>query len=49
MLGFGVFQIADLDECEQAVVDALEVGYRPIDTAASYANEAAVGRLGGRR
>jgi 2,5-diketo-D-gluconate reductase A len=44
MLGFGVFQITDLDECEQAVVDALEVGYRLIDTAASYANEEAVGR-----
>lgn len=44
MIGFGVFQIADLDECEQAVVDALEVGYRLIDTAASYANEEAVGR-----
>lgn len=44
ILGFGVFQIADLDECEQAVVDALEVGYRHIDTAASYGNEEAVGR-----
>jgi len=44
ILGFGVFQIADLEQCEQAVVDALEVGYRLIDTAASYGNEEAVGR-----
>lgn len=44
ILGFGVFQIADLEECEQAVGDALEVGYRLIDTAASYGNEEAVGR-----
>jgi len=42
--GFGVFQIADLDECERSVVDAIEVGYRLIDTAASYMNEEAVGR-----
>lgn len=44
ILGFGVFQIADLSECERAVVDAIEVGYRLIDTAASYENEEAVGR-----
>src|SRR5574340_1387459 len=44
ILGFGVFQISDLEECEQAVVDALEVGYRLIDTAAWYGNEEAVGR-----
>jgi 2,5-diketo-D-gluconate reductase A len=44
LLGFGVFQIPDLAECEQAVVDALEVGYRLIDTARSYLNEDAVGR-----
>ena len=44
MLGFGVFQVSDLAVCEQAVLDALEVGYRLIDTAASYMNEAAVGR-----
>src|SRR5271157_1128236 len=44
VLGFGVFQIADLKECEQAVVDAIESGYRHIDTAASYLNEEAVGR-----
>ena len=43
ILGFGVFQVADLKECERAVSDALEVGYRLIDTAASYGNEAAVG------
>lgn len=44
LLGFGVFQIDDLAKCEQVVVDALEVGYRSIDTAASYGNEEAVGR-----
>ena len=43
LLGFGVFQIADLAECERAVVDALSVGYRLLDTAASYGNEEAVG------
>jgi diketogulonate reductase-like aldo/keto reductase len=43
LLGFGVFQIADLAECERAVTDALRVGYRLIDTAASYGNEEAVG------
>jgi len=42
--GFGVFQIADSNECERSVVDAIEVGYRLIDTAASYMNEEAVGR-----
>lgn len=44
ILGFGVFQITDLAECEQSVIDAIEVGYRHIDTAASYMNEEAVGR-----
>lgn len=44
MLGFGVYQIKDPKECEQAVVDAISVGYRLIDTAASYGNEEAVGR-----
>jgi 2,5-diketo-D-gluconate reductase A len=44
ILGFGVFQVADLKECERAVRDALEVGYRLIDTAASYGNEEAVGK-----
>lgn len=42
--GFGVFQIADPNECERSVVDAIETGYRLIDTAASYMNEEAVGR-----
>lgn len=43
ILGFGVFQVKDLDECEGAVIDAIETGYRLIDTAQSYANEEAVG------
>ena len=47
-LGFGVFQIADPDVCGQAVYDALMSGYRLIDTAAIYGNEAAVGRAGKR-
>lgn len=44
VLGFGVFQIQDAQECEQAVYDAIKIGYRLIDTAASYLNEEAVGR-----
>jgi 2,5-diketo-D-gluconate reductase A len=44
ILGFGVFQISDPAECERSVVDAIEVGYTHIDTAASYMNEEAVGR-----
>lgn len=43
MLGFGVFQVPDADICEQAVADALSVGYRLIDTASVYGNEQAVG------
>jgi 2,5-diketo-D-gluconate reductase A len=43
ILGFGVFQMQDMAECEQAVADAIETGYRLIDTAASYMNEQAVG------
>ena len=43
-LGFGVFQIRDAAQCEQAVRDAIDVGYRLIDTAASYGNEEAVGK-----
>jgi 2,5-diketo-D-gluconate reductase A len=43
LLGFGVFQIPDPAECERAVVDAVQAGYRLIDTATSYMNEAAVG------
>jgi 2,5-diketo-D-gluconate reductase A len=44
LLGFGVFQITDEAVCEQCVVDAIGTGYRLMDTAASYLNEAAVGR-----
>ena len=44
ILGFGVFQLTDPSECERSVVDAIQTGYRHIDTAASYKNEAAVGR-----
>jgi 2,5-diketo-D-gluconate reductase A len=43
ILGFGVFQIADQNECEKCVIEAIETGYRLIDTAASYMNEQAVG------
>lgn len=43
VLGFGVFQVPDLAECEKAVIEAIETGYRLIDTAASYENEEAVG------
>lgn len=43
-VGFGVFQIADLAECERAVSEAMSAGYRLLDTAASYGNEQAVGR-----
>jgi aryl-alcohol dehydrogenase-like predicted oxidoreductase len=49
LLGFGVFQIADLQECERCVSDAIETGYRLIDTAASYGNEEAVGKAKGWR
>lgn len=42
-LGFGVFQVPDLKECEQAVLDVIDSGYRLIDTAAAYHNEEAVG------
>ena len=44
VLGFGVYQITDPAECEQAVYDALMAGYRLIDTAAAYKNEEAVGK-----
>ena len=44
VLGFGVYQVTDLDECERSVTLALEAGYRLIDTAAAYMNEDAVGR-----
>lgn len=44
ILGFGVFQIPDAQECMRSVVDAIEAGYRLIDTAASYMNEESVGQ-----
>jgi 2,5-diketo-D-gluconate reductase A len=44
ILGFGVFQVPDLKECERSVSDAIETGYRLIDTASSYGNEEAVGK-----
>lgn len=44
LVGFGVFQIEDADQCEQCVLDALDVGYRLIDTAQAYYTEEAVGR-----
>ena len=43
LVGFGVFQMNDPIECEQAVLHAIEAGYRLIDTAASYQNETQVG------
>lgn len=43
ILGFGVYQIPDNKECERVVEDALDVGYRLIDTAQAYFNEEAVG------
>lgn len=44
MLGFGVYQMTDAKACEQAVLHAICAGYRLIDTAMSYHNEAAVGQ-----
>lgn len=41
--GFGVYQITDAAACRQAVLDALEVGYRQLDTAQAYGNQKAVG------
>ncbi|HZG85545.1 aldo/keto reductase [Paenibacillus sp.] len=43
ILGFGVYQIPDLEACERVVSEAIEVGYRSIDTAQAYGNEEAVG------
>jgi 2,5-diketo-D-gluconate reductase A len=43
LLGFGVFQMRDAEECERSVAAALRTGYRLVDTAASYLNEEAVG------
>lgn len=44
IVGFGVFQVPDLNQCEEAVLSALKAGYRHIDTAAAYMNEEAVGK-----
>ena len=44
LLGFGVFQVTNPGECENAVVEAIRTGYRLIDTAASYGNEVEVGK-----
>lgn len=43
ILGFGVFQVPDLEECERVVTEAIKVGYRLLDTAQVYGNEEAVG------
>ena len=43
-IGYGVFRMTDLEECENAVVQAVKTGYRLIDTAAAYENETAVGK-----
>jgi 2,5-diketo-D-gluconate reductase A len=43
ILGFGVYQITDAQECENSVLDAINAGYRLIDTASAYGNEQAVG------
>ena len=43
-IGFGVFRINDMEECEEAVLQAIQSGYRLIDTASAYENEEAVGR-----
>lgn len=44
LLGFGVYQITNAEECEKSVLTAIETGYRLIDTAAAYNNEEAVGK-----
>lgn len=44
ILGFGVYQITDAEECERSVYEAIQSGYRLIDTAAAYMNEEAVGK-----
>ena len=44
ILGFGVYQVTDAEECERSVYDAIAAGYRSIDTAAAYGNEEAVGK-----
>ena len=42
-IGYGVFRITDFDECVRCVEQAIQIGYRFIDTAAAYGNEEAVG------
>lgn len=44
ILGFGVYQMNDPQECEDAVYNAIKIGYRSIDTAEAYGNEEAVGK-----
>ena len=44
VVGFGVFQVKDEEECKRVVLDAIDAGYRLIDTAQSYGNEEAVGK-----
>ena len=46
ILGYGVFQINDVEECERSVYEAIQTGYRLIDTAASYGKEVAVCNIG---
>lgn len=43
ILGFGVYRVEDYEECKKAVLNAIEAGYRHIDTASIYLNEKAVG------
>ena len=44
ILGFGVYQVPDPNECETSVFEAIKAGYRLIDTAQAYGNEEAVGK-----
>ena len=44
LLGFGVYMMTDPKECETSVLQALETGYRLLDTSSAYFNEEAVGR-----
>lgn len=44
-IGYGVFRMTDLEECENAVVQAVKTGYRLIDTAAAYPNLLLIGKL----
>lgn len=43
LIGFGVYQVSDLSQCERSVLDAFKAGYRLIDTAENYLNEESVG------